>query len=174
MKKSLRVTLAVNALLCLLCATMLVSLAGCSSKKRVGDDYYGFLMVPSSWSEYSADESNTSMLHFADRDKNLVISIMVYDDGSADLQPVLAGMEAAADQNRFENMKTYSDVSLDGGAITDVLKISFYYPEFERYMVNYFFIGSDGLVRYIAVESSDEKLISEGVDIVEGSYTFSE
>jgi len=160
----------ISLLACSISLVLAASLIGCAKKpKLVGDDYFGYLAIPSNWIEQRDSTAGFEMVQYVDPNKSAVITIMVYT--AVDLDGALANMESLFAIIKYENYEE-SVISLDSGSLTPVYKISFFYTDFDRDIVIYLFEGPDGLTRYVSVEGTSQQ-VQEGADIIESSYAFS-
>ena len=134
--------------------------------KVVGDKKYGYLTIPSTWSNFYDVEGTTALQYSY---ANLYIVTMDY---VRDNQGYTAKELA---QSYLSQMKNSSEVSNPTGSTSYIGKnkeykayqVYMYYPSDGTYLVTYWFDTGDGVVRYLALEGPAEL---SGVKITDYLY----
>ena len=173
----------------LLSVLLLVSLAGgltgCKqtvATKELGDDYFGRITVPEDWvvvADGSIQDVNGSDSSDATRKIDYIsfgsvneeVSINIVVDRYAFLRERIPEKEAISTMMVNYDVRT---VSLAGGKISPVYRITYALSYDDSYAIEYRFVGSDGLMRVISVQSANKGLHEESLAIIEETYSLSE
>ena len=135
--------------------------------KRVGKDQYGYITIPYYWVAFIDVEPMPGAIQYT----NAGLAIITLNIFDSDVDPETALSNLAAyheDQGAVD--VTGARVTLNG---EEALQVYCYYPSDGTYLVMWMFKSSDDVVHYIAAEAPEE-LILETVEIIEGTYSFTE
>jgi hypothetical protein len=123
--------------------------------KKVGQEGYGYINVPSDWVKFVDVETNTSF-QISSRDSKQIISMNVFEDAGADANlETYANIVAA-------NMEKNGAQDLKGAKVKlgnyEALQVYAAYPE-GMFLVAWVFKAEDGKYRYISAEGPKEHIM---------------
>ncbi len=121
--------------------------------RRVGNDVYGYISIPSEWIKLEDSHSVDSVLQYTDVENVYVVSMDVFDKGSKSLEYYADNILNQTVTNGAKNTKV-SDNKLDN---YDAKVLSGYYEEDGKWFVIWCFITGDNKVHWIGVEAPDQE-----------------
>lgn len=129
--------------------------------KRIGENPYGYIDIPSDWVRFKDDTATGNLLQYSDITGKTVITLSYYDVDSLDAYQAAQNFSAGL----FESPDIDED-SITGATVTlGVDKVKSYqvycfYPKDGTFLVAYLFDGSDGYVHYLAIEGNDMNIFN--------------
>ena len=139
------------AILCS-CGNKEISSEADFSKKRVGEEKYGFIDVPEDWDLYEDENlENNNVIQFTDPDGYSVITMQYFSDSDAVTSTMNLGMML---ENSVEDLT--SEVVEFGGV--KAYQLAGYAIESERIMICWIFDGDDGYTHAVSIESNENSI----------------
>lgn len=116
--------------------------------KTVGDEEYGYLVVPEDWEKIEAQEG----FQYGNSEDGYYVSILVEDASELNAEDWAKGVEAILQQGNAEDMKTGKEKL---GNVGEAHVVSGFYKAYDRWLKAYV-VESGDKVYYVAVEGPDK------------------
>lgn len=116
--------------------------------KTVGDEEYGYLVVPEDWEKIEAQEG----FQYGNSKDGYYVSILVEDASELNAEDWAKGVEAILEQGNAENLETGKEKL---GNVGEANVVSGYYDAYSRWLKAYV-VESGDKVYYVAVEGPDK------------------
>jgi len=136
--------------------------------RRVGQEGYGFISIPSYWVNFQNINSPNVDVAFSDPTGSSIINLFLFDD-SFEPTTFLSAVALGMHDDGAENISS-AIVTLDG---MDVYQVYGYYPISGSWLVAWAFTGSDGKLRFITAEAPRNDIV-DVVRIIEYTYSNNE
>lgn len=116
--------------------------------KRVGKTDYGYINVPSSWKLISL----SAPYSYSDKNNNEVLTMFEYSDYQMDLNSAVEYVK----QSAFESSEHYPEENIEYIDGYRTIELSWYEADYNKYVEVTLFEDENGVIHYIALESTDE------------------